>query len=216
MIRSSGMYQFVSDVCDKANFRTLCFLGKEVKDAQSTIRRLEIRRLERVREALVTERDELQRELKRSRLELEQARVQINIQSAHAEAQQAAIAKLEQELSRSNGSLRAHVRDLSKELADVRMSNAHYGSAEDNAKHDRPNQGHDHDYAVEHEMLLQRIECQRYEIERWRGQAMQVGHEAISRSWQASVDEAVRREREKDAIVIKSLQAEIDRLRQYE
>jgi hypothetical protein len=43
------------------------------------------------------------------------------------------------------------------------------------------------------------------EVTQWKAEAMRAGSETISRCWQSSVDEAVRREREKDSLVVATL-----------
>ena len=63
-------------------------------------------------------------------------------------------------------------------------------------------------------ILLQQLERAQQEAQMWKNEAHGVaGNRAVSACWQASVDEAVRREREKDAFVIKALRDEISSLR---
>lgn len=62
-------------------------------------------------------------------------------------------------------------------------------------------------------LLRQQVAGQRTEIEKLKAESMRAGAESVSRSWQASLDEALRREREKDALVIENLQMEVDMLR---
>ena len=62
-------------------------------------------------------------------------------------------------------------------------------------------------------ILQQQLERQKMETARWKDEAMGRGSAAVSLIWQASVDEGVRREREKDRVVVESLLAEIERLR---
>ena len=57
--------------------------------------------------------------------------------------------------------------------------------------------------------LLKQVEAYKAEAGKWRNEAHGKGSEAVSRCWQASVDEAVRREREKDALVMEVLRDEI-------
>jgi chromosome segregation ATPase len=61
--------------------------------------------------------------------------------------------------------------------------------------------------------LLKQIEGYKAEAGKWRNEAYGKGAEAVSRCWQASVDEAVRCEREKDAFVMKVLRDEISALK---
>lgn len=62
-------------------------------------------------------------------------------------------------------------------------------------------------------MLMQQVEAYKGEAAKWRMEAFRQGSEAISQCWQASVVEAVRREREKDALVMQVLQDEIAALK---
>ena len=188
--------------------------GSEVKDAVLLLRRQEIRRLENVRETLVTDRDQLQYDLKDARSELEHARVQISIQTAHSDALQMKVQSLEQQLSLQHGDLHRQVHALSRELTDARMykqTRAHTESdglaVQGRVADARGTQN------SETALLLERIERQEREIQKWKAEAMGKGMEAVSRCWQGSVDEALRREREKDAYVIKALRKEIDRLK---
>jgi hypothetical protein len=61
--------------------------------------------------------------------------------------------------------------------------------------------------------LLKQVEAYKALAAKWRNEAYGKGSEAISRCWQASVDEAVRREREKDAFVMKVLRDELTTLK---
>ncbi|KAL1587905.1 hypothetical protein WHR41_03389 [Cladosporium halotolerans] len=67
---------------------------------------------------------------------------------------------------------------------------------------------------TERTVLIQQVEASRQEAERWRMAAMRAGGEAISTVWQGSVDEAVRRERERDAVIFTSWRTEINSLRE--
>jgi chromosome segregation ATPase len=58
-------------------------------------------------------------------------------------------------------------------------------------------------------VLLQQVEAYKAEAAKWRMDAFRQGSETVSRCWQASVDEAVRREREKDVFVMEVLRDEI-------
>ncbi|KAF2483909.1 hypothetical protein BDY17DRAFT_294625 [Neohortaea acidophila] len=62
-------------------------------------------------------------------------------------------------------------------------------------------------------LLRQAVEASKAELEKWKNEAARAGAETVSRSWQASVDEAVRREREKDAWAIRHMQRELEVLR---
>lgn len=58
-------------------------------------------------------------------------------------------------------------------------------------------------------VLLQQVEAYKAEAAKWRMDALRQGSETVSRCWQASVDEAVRREREKDAFAMEVLRDEL-------
>ena len=63
-------------------------------------------------------------------------------------------------------------------------------------------------------MMLEYIAGQEQEVQKWKGEAMGRGNEAVSRSWQGSVDETVRKLREGDACIIQFMQDEIKRLQE--
>ena len=188
--------------------------GNEVKDAVLLLRRQEIRRLEGVRESLLTERTQLQHGLDQSHSELEQAQQQINIQKAHVEALQSKVHGLQQQLSHSHEDLHKQVYTFSKELADARMYEQTRARTElDGLIYASHAVGLRGTHNPETALLLERIENQQLEIEKWKAEAMGRGNEAVSRCWQTSVDEAVRRERENDSFVIQALRGEIEKLK---
>ena len=188
--------------------------GKEVKDAMLLLRRAEIHRLDSIRGVVTAERDELRRELELSRSELEQARQQISIQTAHAEALQDSIVGLERQLTYSNGDLHRQIQDLSKALTEARLhEQTRLHNENDGLNYAMNVAGASDAQSVESALLIQTIDRQQCEIEKWKAEALGRGNDAVSRSWQASVDEAVRREREKDSFVIRSLREELERLK---
>lgn len=184
--------------------------GNEIKDAVLLLRKHEIRRLEGERDALINERNGLIGDLMAANSERDKAlyaqfttEEQVKIQAASLEALQAEVNYLKMELSQSHPELRRQLNGASRELVDVRMHKATRSRGEsDNMQTDR-----------EKTLLLQTIDRQEQEIQKWKAEAMGKGDEAVSRSWQGGVDEAVRREREKDAFVVKALQEEIERLK---
>ncbi|KAK4547112.1 hypothetical protein LTR36_001333 [Oleoguttula mirabilis] len=188
----------------------------EVKDAVLLLRRQEIRRLERLNDALTRERDGLQSDLtkansERNRVntELVYLQKQVAIQTPRIEALETEVQHLRQQLSQSFPDLRMQLNGASRRLADTRMqeaSRARAGTDGFNSDHGRD--------ATEKTLLLQTIQRQEFEVQRWKAEALGKGSEAVSRSWQGSVDEAVRKEREKDAWVIGSLRRELEQLEQ--
>jgi len=167
------------------------------------LRRQEINRLERLNDALTAERDGLTVYLmtansKRDRAHAEshQAQKQIAIQTSGIEALEHKNRMLKQQLSQSYPDLRRQLHETSRDLVDARVEAYAHGQT---TAH----------FQMENEKLLEHIHGQEGEIQRWRNEAMGKGSECVSRCWQASVDEAVRREREKDAWVVKQLQDEV-------
>lgn len=172
----------------------------EVKDAVLLLRRQEIKRLEGVEENLKSERDSLADELAL-------AKKQIDIQTQHNEALQFQIQDLAQQLQQHAPELRSQVQRLSAELLDARLTQDEHIQRVLDSQY---MSGNDVD---ERTILIQQLESSRIEAERWKTEAMGRGNEAVSRAWQTSVDEGVRREREKDAVVIQGLRNEIERLK---
>jgi len=189
--------------------------SEEIKDAVLLYRRNLSHNLEKERETLSSERDELRSKVEQLRSELQQAQYQINLQNNYTEALEGTIKSLEAKLCQSNTQLRSEICDLRRNRIDARLhEQTRLQGQDDDYLHSNNNSANNsHPYSIEHTHLLQTIQRQSYDIERWRGEAMRVSNESVSRSWQASVDEAVRREREKDAFVIKSLREEIEKLR---
>ncbi|KAF2173340.1 hypothetical protein M409DRAFT_49798 [Zasmidium cellare ATCC 36951] len=171
----------------------------EIKDAVLLLRRQEIKRLEAIEQALVVEKDILANEL-------DTAKKQVEIQTGHSEALQLQVQELTQQLKQHQPELRNQVQSLSAELVDARLQLEHLqkSAASQSSLGIEPD---------ERTILLQQLERANMEVERWKAEAMGIGSEAVSRAWQGSVDEAIRREREKDAFVIDSLRAEIDNLK---
>jgi len=188
--------------------------SEEIKDAVLLSRRNLIHSLEKERETLSSERDDLRSKNEQLRSDLGQGQYQMETQDKYTEALKSTIVSLEAELYRSNTQLRSQICDLSRARIDARLHEQNrLRDQDDDHLHSYNGANNSHPYNIEHTHLLQTIEHQSYEIERWRGEAMKVGSESVSRSWQAGVDEAVRREREKDAFVIKSLREELEMLR---
>ena len=185
--------------------------GGEVKDAVLVLRRQQIRKLEIAREGLIIQRDWLVSELEQTSLRLVEAQEQINIQSAHADALRSKVRFLENQIEEQHSEHHDQIRILSKQLTDTRYYE--YTRAR--------NESDGIDVAIsgpamnltEKVLLMERIDGLEQEVQKWKGEAMGKGNEAVSRSWQGSVDEAVRREREKDSFVIKALTEEIEKLR---
>ncbi|KAK5136272.1 hypothetical protein LTR08_003879 [Meristemomyces frigidus] len=188
----------------------------EVKDAVLLLRRQEIRRLNSLNAAVVSERDDLYGDLMkanserdRAQTELMRAQKLIVIQTPQIQALEAEVKRLHGQLSHSHSDLRKHNYSTSRELTDMRLREA--TRAQEESAGFSPD-SHSRD-AQEKQYLLQTIQRQEHEIQQWKCEAMGCGSVAVSRSWQGSVDEAVRREREKDAFVVDALRREIEQLK---
>lgn len=199
--------------------------ANEVKDAMLLLRRKEIRNLEQLNRSLTSDLEQRDRdarmfesELQKQRaerervvarckllqgelIELDRVREQLVIKDSQIEAQQAQIRHYEEQVQQSAPELRYTLNNMSARLVEARGLNRGRLRTEGDS---RPND--------DRAMLHDTIEGQRREIEEWRAEAVGRGHRAVSFCWQSSVDEAVRREREKDAFVIKALRDEIAQL----
>lgn len=169
----------------------------EVKDAVLLLRRQEIKRLEAVEQALLVERDILANEL-------ETAKKQVDVQQRHTEALQLQVQEMTHRLKQHQPELRSQVQKLSAELVDAKLQLDVLQRCTTSSGSIEPD---------ERTILLQQLGRAIMDAEKWKAEAMGYGNEAVSRVWQGSVDEAVRRERERDAFVICSLREEIERLK---
>lgn len=174
--------------------------GQEVKDAVLLLRRQQIRRLEAIQKELEGDRDGLAKQLAL-------AKKQIEIQTKHSDALQYQVHEKELQLKQQQPELRSQVQRLSTELMDLRLQQDEHMRRTPDCQH-MPGLGDD-----ERTILLQQLERAKSEAERWKAEAMGRGNEAVSRAWQASIDRAIRQEREKDAVVIDGLRADIERLK---
>jgi hypothetical protein len=62
-------------------------------------------------------------------------------------------------------------------------------------------------------ILVQQVEAYKDEAAKWKQEALGKGSDVLNTCWQASVDEAVRRKREEDNMVISALQGELAALK---
>jgi hypothetical protein len=173
--------------------------GNEVKDAVLLLRKQEIRRLERTCEALISERDQHSKDLQESQMELEYAHQQMAIQANQIEVLQQKLVDQEAKLKQKPDQLREQVTKLSEDLKNAEVR-------EHALKSQTPS-------IPEVDLLTEHIKRQEDEIMKWKEEAYGRGNEAVSRVWQDSVNEAVRRERQKDEEVIRSLHQEIESLK---
>lgn len=180
----------------------------EAKDAELLLRKRRIRNLEKSCDSLEAERDEwrgraeeLMAERDRMKLQLGQMRDQLRARDEQVEAIQIHV-----------GILQGQFREEPPEPRMGALSLAGDGVGYVIREKDERIDGLKGQ--AEMEQLWLELEGQRREIEKWKREARGRGNEAVSRCWAASVDEAVRREREKDAFVIKAMREEIQLLRQ--
>ncbi|KAK0881712.1 hypothetical protein LTR87_004488 [Friedmanniomyces endolithicus] len=181
--------------------------GHEVKDAVLLLRHNEIRRLERECEDLTTKLEQAEAQREHAVTQHLRAVEQVQIQAL-------SIAALQNELWLSK-TPRPSSRSRTEES--WRQHDAPHNSTPPSAEGPETfrvpgRRKSPPDVYREVEMLHQTIERQEAEIQKWVRAAMGCGREAVSRSWQGSVDEEVRREREKDGWVIRGLREEIARL----
>ena len=152
---------------------------------------------------LLVERNQLRTSLEECIRELQETRHELRIQSNHANALLRKIFLLEEQLRQHKTTVR-HSQAIIQRLA-----TAEYRDQTSHGQNSSPSQASSSElYQIqpnEREILLQQIERQKWEIQKWKEEAHGRGNEAVSRCWQASVDEAVRREREKDEWFIKHL-----------
>ena len=164
--------------------------------------------------ALVEKNDHLQAELDSCRWNHDQTVYQVHVYKEHTDALQEKISMLEKELRKQHGTLRQEIEDLSRELAEFELYN------QESIRHDLAqmryifhNSEERQNELRERELLLQRIEGQEKETQKWKNEAFGRANEAVSRCWRASVDDALKRERAKDSWVIVHLQDESQTLR---
>ncbi|KAH9822906.1 hypothetical protein Tdes44962_MAKER00734 [Teratosphaeria destructans] len=195
----------------------------EVKDAVLLLRRQEIRRLERVRDALIRERDGLLSELRKAsterdllKTELSSAQEQLRIQAGRISLLESETGHLQRQLLCSHAELHKHPEQTSQEFGDSTSSSSPSGVrtyGEEDGLRFQPGYRPERQNEFERELLTQRIERQDHETQKLRNDSVCSAAGTVSKAWQASVDEAVRREREKHAVLVKTLQDEIKRLR---
>ena len=180
----------------------------EMKDAMLLLRKHEIRRVKLLNEDLRAELHDAKAETQRKENEIAFAGHELEMWSSNVTALQHQISLLKEQLAQRSGDWIEQIERLERDIT--------------NAKLQRPDSAHDEQVSpeaepsrAEHERdaLLRVINDQAHEIEKWKGEAMGRGNEAVSRCYQTWVDEAVRREREKDAFVLKAKDVEIERLR---
>ncbi|KXT08861.1 hypothetical protein AC579_6754 [Pseudocercospora musae] len=181
-----GMLRRVDDehsITDR--LRTDIDEGNEVKDAVLLLRRQEIRRLEAVQRTMAQEREHFMS--------------QIDIQTRQIASLEKVVQNLSRSLERGQPELVEQISRSSKELLGVQPGHEAAPLIVPEAQTIAAGE------PGERSRLHEQIEALKAETQRWRYQALSKGSGVISESYQAAVDEAVRREREKDAFVISNL-----------
>jgi hypothetical protein len=146
--------------------------------------------------------NKLRGELDASRRQLEAARMN----SATLERQ---MRDLHLKMSEGAQDLKRQVTDLNAKVQDHESGRAHAQAYQNGMMYTIQSQ-----HATEERTIfMQQIAAYKAEADKWRMEAFGQGSAAISQCWQASVDEAVRREREKDAFVMKVLRDQLAALK---
>jgi hypothetical protein len=146
--------------------------------------------------------------------QLEHTKQQLDIQTNFNEALQRKICDLDRALETPHGQLQQRVNVLSQELEDARnheqLSLQHVLTQ---VRFYFYNSGERAVLIRENEYLRLELEAELHETQKWKDEAHGKGSRAISRCWQASVDEAVREERKKEAWFVRNLFDEIETLK---
>lgn len=160
--------------------------GTGAKDAVQLLSQREIKRLQSVRDALTVERDDLQ------------------TKAAHATKDRDAAMSHARHLERQIRAQTASIDALTRKVQHLRHQLNQW--KDDQLRwRSLPNR--------ERILLLEQIEAQKHQIEIWKASAVERNSVAVSLAWQSSVDEAIRKEREKDAWIVDSLRREIKDLK---
>lgn len=178
-LEQSDLKSFHDEQSITDRLRTDIDEGKEVKDAILILRRQEIRRLERVRDGLFIQQDNLRAELAKANSENEKiktdmasAQQQLSIQTKRVHVLEDQVRSLEQQLAPAHPNLHGP-HSHSPKMTDLGFHEpgcTHSGVKDDAYGH------HEHNYdQLEKRLLgflLRTIERQEQEIQKWRGEAM--------------------------------------------
>ena len=177
--------------------------GKEIKDAVLLYRRQEIRRLEKIRDTLSVENDALSKRLCVVEEERDQAKAELVKAQMEAGSSVVRAHKLGHEKS-----------DLQWKLSETKYTLSRVMAPQDIPHVDRPPYWEAPQVLEpsEADILKQSNQGLRSELERWQAGGMAGAYEYVSKAWQSRIDELVRLEREKDKVLIPTLQNEIRRL----
>jgi len=149
---------------------------------------------------LTLERDRLERDLNLSRRQLETIRkdddaLKRQVRDMHLRLSEG-VSHLKQQVT----TLVAEKRQLKAELAEAYKRGQMDGLRTQLAQSERV-------------ILIQQVEAYKNEAAKWKQEALGKGSDLLNTCWQASVDEAVRRKREADSMVVSALQAELAALK---
>lgn len=156
---------------------------------------------------------QLQTDLENCQSELEETQKKLAIQINHANAFQEKVKVLERDLKKQHAELHQEIHILSQELAGAQVQGSmsmEYGLGE--AMRNFYNSDEQTALLQERHQLFMEIEHQREEAQKWRAEAYSLGSKTVSRCSQASIDEAVRMEREKDSWLVRNLSDQIANL----
>ncbi|KAK5676604.1 hypothetical protein LTS10_010905 [Elasticomyces elasticus] len=182
--------------------------AKEVKDAMLVWRRMEMKKLEQLVDQRTRERDEAIARLQESDMNRQSALVVI--QQLHKE-----VAAFKKDMAAVRNELRSEQRSSSRRKESFDSSDRGVPDEEYEAMRNELNAMYAENGRLHHEnvCLSDQVAHQARNIQKWTAELVGQGNEAVTRSWQGSVEKAVQSEREKDAFVIKNLRDEIERLR---
>ncbi|KAK3619133.1 hypothetical protein LTR56_017611 [Elasticomyces elasticus] len=182
--------------------------AKEVKDAMLVWRRMEMKKLEQLVDQRTRERDEAIARLQESDMNRQSALVVI-------QQLQKEVAAFKKDMAAVRNELRSEQRSISRRKESFDSSDRRVPDEEYEAMRNELNAMYAENGRLHHEnvCLSDQVTHQARNIQKWTAELVGQGNEAVTRSWQGSVDKAVQSEREKDAFVIKNLRDEIERLR---
>jgi hypothetical protein len=171
-------------------------------ESESTLERDKLRQSESSTREIALDRGKLRGELDVSHRQLEAARRNIATLERQAHDLRSKMCEGDKGLKRQVADLTARVRNHESGYAQTYRNGLLEGMLSLPFAYEKG-------VIDERVVLLQQVEAYKAEAAKWRMDAFRQGSETVSRCWQASVDEAVRREREKDAFVMEVLRDEL-------
>lgn len=170
--------------------------GKEMKDAELLLRRQRIRVLERMVQDREARLEASKSKINLLNLKLDTAEMQVKAQTSINEVLQRQIEAMNRQCEQTD------VRRTSTHLGTQLREQHHLHDEDDGLKWAQKCHGPD----AEKKLLHQTIDGQKQELEKLKSEALgKAASSAPCRVWQATLDEALRRERVKDAAVVTAL-----------